>query len=425
MHDRSFGERENKGFHPHMTEIYIATGEPRRGRKRTRSRWAPPDNYSAQQSLKFVSSEMTLEQQEALGVRLRIDEITKKLSLNDLDLDYSADRSPSPEPVYDKDGKRVNTRDQRAKERLTLERHQLVVLANKMQPQFKPPGDYVPVTVKKTRRMHIPVEKFPGYNFIGLIIGPRGNTQKRMERETGVKISIRGKGSVKEGKGKKQHNPGEDEPLHVFLTGDNEVQLEKAARMVKDLLTPLEEGKNEHKRQQLRELAEINGTLRDRMWGTNPDDEASFDRAEVKCEICGDASHPTSDCNLRGKAAGPSISSGPKKKNLQEEYERFLYEIGEGPPPKGNSQDAYNDFIAALGEKNVVSAGPPAPPSESPWTSMGQQSQHPPSTTIPVLGGASNPWSQPTQEGSYQQGGYGSYNSQPYSYSQSANPWGQ
>ena len=53
---------------------------------------------------------------------------------------------------------------------------------------------------KKLRKITIPQERFPEYNFIGLIIGPRGNTQKRMERETGCKISIRGKGSAKDGK---------------------------------------------------------------------------------------------------------------------------------------------------------------------------------------------------------------------------------
>ena len=36
---------------------------------------------------------------------------------------------------------------------------------------------------------------------MGLIIGPRGSTLKKMEGETGAKIMIRGKGSVKEGKG--------------------------------------------------------------------------------------------------------------------------------------------------------------------------------------------------------------------------------
>lgn len=34
-----------------------------------------------------------------------------------------------------------------------------------------------------------------GYNFIGLIIGPRGNTQKRMQTETNTKIAIRGRGA--------------------------------------------------------------------------------------------------------------------------------------------------------------------------------------------------------------------------------------
>ena len=33
-----------------------------------------------------------------------------------------------------------------------------------------------------------------------MVSGPRGNTLKNMEKETGAKIIIRGKGSVKEGK---------------------------------------------------------------------------------------------------------------------------------------------------------------------------------------------------------------------------------
>jgi hypothetical protein len=40
--------------------------------------------------------------------------------------------------------------------------------------------------------VYIPQDAFPTYNFIGLIIGPRGNTQKRMQKETNTKIAIRG-----------------------------------------------------------------------------------------------------------------------------------------------------------------------------------------------------------------------------------------
>lgn len=65
---------------------------------------------------------------------------------------------------------------------------------------FPPPptaADYRPE--KKSRKIFIPLKDYPGYNFIGLIIGPRGNTQKRMQAETNTKIAIRGRGSVKEG----------------------------------------------------------------------------------------------------------------------------------------------------------------------------------------------------------------------------------
>ena len=62
-----------------------------------------------------------------------------------------------------------------------------------------------------------------GYNFIGLIIGPRGNTQKRMQKETNTKIAIRGKGSVKEGAARDpKYDYGEDEELHVLITGDKQ-----------------------------------------------------------------------------------------------------------------------------------------------------------------------------------------------------------
>ena len=70
-------------------------------------------------------------------------------------------------------------------------------------------------------QVYIPQKEYPGYNFIGLIIGPRGNTQKRMQKETNTKIAIRGKGSVKEGAARDpKYDYGEEEELHVLITGD-------------------------------------------------------------------------------------------------------------------------------------------------------------------------------------------------------------
>lgn len=53
--------------------------------------------------------------------------------------------------------------------------------------------------------------------------------------QTGAKIIIRGKGSVKEGKvGRKdgQPLPGEDEPLHAFVTGNSNESVKKAVNKV-------------------------------------------------------------------------------------------------------------------------------------------------------------------------------------------------
>lgn len=81
---------------------------------------------------------------------------------------------------------------------------------------YQPPADYV--RAKPFKKIYVPWRDHPNYNFIGLIIGPRGNTQKRMEQETGSKISIRGKGSVKEG-GKNKGGPDDDDELHVHIDG--------------------------------------------------------------------------------------------------------------------------------------------------------------------------------------------------------------
>ena len=98
-------------------------------------------------------------------------------------------------------------------------------------PEFKPPADFRPVRV--TRKIPIPVNEHPELNFIGIIIGPRGNTHKRMEEESGARIAIRGRGSVKEGRKKEGHvDDGDDEDLHVLITGDTESAVNKAADMI-------------------------------------------------------------------------------------------------------------------------------------------------------------------------------------------------
>jgi rRNA processing protein Krr1/Pno1 len=39
---------------------------------------------------------------------------------------------------------------------------------------------------------------FVQFNFIGRLLGPRGNSLKRIEASTGCRVFIRGKGSIKD-----------------------------------------------------------------------------------------------------------------------------------------------------------------------------------------------------------------------------------
>ncbi len=74
---------------------------------------------------------------------MRIEEITRMLRSGDLGIPTNPEnRSPSPEPIYDNAGKRLNTREVRTRAKLDGERHKLVTEMLKLNPEYKPPADY-------------------------------------------------------------------------------------------------------------------------------------------------------------------------------------------------------------------------------------------------------------------------------------------
>lgn len=74
---------------------------------------------------------------DAYLVRARLEEIAHKISSGQLDLIPERDRSPSPPPTYDRSGKRINTREQRAREKLNIERQRLIEQASVLYPGFR------------------------------------------------------------------------------------------------------------------------------------------------------------------------------------------------------------------------------------------------------------------------------------------------
>ncbi|KAL6731281.1 hypothetical protein Aduo_002160 [Ancylostoma duodenale] len=123
-----------------------------------------------------------------------------------------------------------------------------------------------------TEKVFVPAKEHPDYNFVGRILGPRGMTAKQLEQETGCKIMVRGRGSMRDKK-KEELNRGKpnwehlSEDLHVLIQCEDtpnraRIKLARAVDEVKKLLVPAPEGEDELKRKQLMELAIINGTYR-------------------------------------------------------------------------------------------------------------------------------------------------------------------
>lgn len=242
--------------------------------------------------------------------------------------------------------------------------------------------------VRVSDKVLIPQEQHPDINFVGLLIGPRGNTLKAMEKETGAKIIIRGKGSVKEGKvGRKdgQPLPGEDEPLHAFITAANPECVKKAVEKINDVIRQgieVPEGHNDLRRMQLRELAQLNGTLREtdspRCQNCGSTEHKTWlcpDKPNVTnnimCTSCGGAGHIAKDCKGKrpGKGGPPSADDQAK---IDEEYMSLMAELGEGPPPKPKDSESGAPQTTSNRSSFSIFDRPSAPRSICPAPNMPQ-----------------------------------------------------
>ncbi|KAL4659839.1 splicing factor 1 isoform X1 [Arapaima gigas] len=394
--------RENvsgTSIHPQTSRISLSLQELGQKKPRKRSRWSSetPDQKTVIPGMPTVIPPgLTREQERAYIVQLQIEDLTRKLRTGDLGIPLNPeDRSPSPEPIYNSEGKRLNTREYRTRKKLEEERHTLITEMVGLNPDFKPPSDYKPPASRVSDKIMIPQDEYPEINFVGLLIGPRGNTLKNIEKECNAKIMIRGKGSVKEGKvGRKdgQISAGEDEPLHALVTANTMENVKKAVEQIRNILkqgieTP--EDQNDLRKMQLRELARLNGTLREddnrvlRPWQNS--EPRSITNTTV-CIKCGGAGHISSDCKFTSSFAPRpgEPQSAQDKARMDKEYLSLMAELGEAPVASSSGGPSRSNPSGPRG------SGPnnnQPPPNRPPWMNSGpSDNRHFPS----MHGGPSN-----------------------------------
>jgi splicing factor 1 len=314
---------------------------------RRRSRWSTTKAFVPGMPT-ILPTDMDETQKQIYLLQIEVEETTRKLRMNEFTTPVE-ERSPSPEPIYDNMGKRLNTREVRKRQELEQRRHEKIQLLLKLKPDYKPPADYRPPNIRLHEKVWIPQDDHPEINFVGLLIGPRGNTLKSLELETGARIIIRGKGSVKEGKLLRRDGPmpGENEPLHAFVTGTDPTVIKAACEKIKSILDDAlnrPDANNMLRQHQLRELAVLNGTLRaeDALGGTRCSNcgsdqhktyectEAQNVTANIICTSCGGAGHIAKDC-----LAPRTGYQASHNEELDNEYAALLAEIdGTSSKPK-------------------------------------------------------------------------------------------
>jgi len=334
------------GRGPRYLEV---NGKKRKIRKNGKiSRWGPvpkrrrwggkkKESQLPDELKEVMNSNLNATGTELSLLKIRLQEVTTRLQ-NPTAYMMSIpenERSPSPQPIYDQKGMRLNTRTHRIRKKLSKDRDEILNRILALNPEFKPPADWKRPKIEK--RIYVPVDEYPDYNFFGLIIGPGGTTIKRLQKETNTRIAIRGKGSFVEGKANRIPQPDDHEPMNVLITGASEENVEKAAKLVQDLLVPVTTSENELKAREFRQLAIMSGhvvsTSRCRICGGAGHPvwkcpERSGDRwtpANVQCAICGELSHVTADCKL-ARNGGRKPQQG-NVQSLEAEYDSFMKDL--------------------------------------------------------------------------------------------------
>lgn len=260
--------------------------------------------------------------------------------------------------------------------------------------------------IKLKERVLIPVKQYPKFNFVGKILGPQGNTIKRLQEETGAKISVLGKGSMRD-KAKEEGLRKGGEPKYAHLSMDLHVFIEvfapvpeaylrmaHAMEEVKKFLFP--DMMDDICQEQFMEMSYLNGG------------QEHVARGRGGPPVRGRGGHPPPAGAPRGRGMPPrgGVARGPARGGAVRGAP-----AGRGGPPAAPSRGA------AAPRARPPTAGPPqrmAPPPPHQ-----HQHQHPPaaetyeeysydeSYTEPAYETYDNYYSQPQAEPEYYDYGHG------------------
>lgn len=139
----------------------------------------------------------------------------------------------------------------------------------------KPPGRdskfvdiYHEKPVRLTVRALVPVKEHPKFNFVGKLLGPKGNSMKRLQEETMTKMAVLGRGSMRNKQQEEDLRNSSDpkyqhlsEDLHVEITAfappsEAHARIAYALTEVRKYMIP--DSNDEIRQEQMREMELLN-----------------------------------------------------------------------------------------------------------------------------------------------------------------------
>ncbi|XP_054730245.1 KH domain-containing, RNA-binding, signal transduction-associated protein 3-like isoform X1 [Anastrepha obliqua] len=82
--------------------------------------------------------------------------------------------------------------------------------------------------MKVTQRVFVPIKQYPKFNFTGKLLGPKGNSLRRLHEETQCKIIIKGRGSMRD-RTKEEGLRQSGDPRHGHLNRDLFIEISTVA----------------------------------------------------------------------------------------------------------------------------------------------------------------------------------------------------
>ncbi|XP_047120381.1 KH domain-containing, RNA-binding, signal transduction-associated protein 3-like [Schistocerca piceifrons] len=78
--------------------------------------------------------------------------------------------------------------------------------------------------IKVTVRVLVPVKEHPKFNFVGKLLGPKGNSLKRLQEDTMTKMAVLGRGSMRD-KAKEEELRASSDPKYAHFNDDLHVEI--------------------------------------------------------------------------------------------------------------------------------------------------------------------------------------------------------